>query len=453
MKTFHKILISIILSILSASSYSSVVPSKVISVTSTAPSLTDVGYKLGTIERGFAANDPYRQSTHTVPKKTLGGFIKNNIKSIAKLRYGAVGLALIAADYVIENCPNGLSVCLIPDQKMGYCSIASSSMQPSYPASVCTGYVQQYYHEQYMESERTSQANVTVTQAELSSGNLELTVVIDYYFATAYGQNGWENYQWLTDTKTEYFNVTGLEPDPDNATEPSDEELATALNPHIQAQQFPVSDYFTDAAGNPYSDLFEGATYNPTANQTDLDLAKAYNQGLTQSTDPNADYYIDPAKLPEIQQLALTLQQASPENDADSLNQSSGLDIEQPITQAQYEASNAASMQELTGSLSELDFSGVQDAFDDFDNEVNEINNEELPYELPSVFKWDYPVGNCVGFTLSTAAVTGNDIVADAHCPPYDRWVEPLLNWSLGLITLLHLFHIFRITIEKGVIA
>lgn len=121
--------------------------------------------------------------------------------------------------------------------------------------------------------------------------------------------------------------------------------------------------------------------YNPTNPTPELaQLKDWYRQGLLQTTNPDAPYYVTPEQLAEIKK-AVDAEDAANTDDGvvDALNEK----LKQPITQAQFEESNkkfSDAVDSVTNSVgSENDFSDIDEHFNKLDDFITDIPNSELP--------------------------------------------------------------------------
>jgi len=120
------------------------------------------------------------------------------------------------------------------------------------------------------------------------------------------------------------------------------------------------------------------------------------------------------------------------------------------ITQGQYEKSNEAW---ATGAMSKVDnidnVKAEEDsAFDQFKDFANTPTSDPKFFALADYVSLPTS-GSCRGFTidapLSSQPIT---ITVNQHCPPYDAWGRPLVEWFLGILTIIQLFRIFQRTLE-----
>jgi hypothetical protein len=128
------------------------------------------------------------------------------------------------------------------------------------------------------------------------------------------------------------------------------------------------------------------------------------------------------------------------------------------ISQAEYEESNAKDYQDfdLTAQLekSKIDesISGLETADSNFiDSLTPDITNFAVP-DFPTLATiWpSFTTGVCAGFSLNTS-IAGNQksIMFDAHCPPYNTYIHPLLVWILYMMTGLYVFHLASQTLGR----
>lgn len=222
-----------------------------------------------------------------------------------------------------------------------------------------------------------------------------------------------------------------------------------------------LDDFVDWETGLPRPDAFEDPQFDPVS-KAFADAAEAIANGTVQHDNPNGDGYVPRDMMPNV------LIQINNWHEGNTfIDPFTGKEVqpeappaeETPIdwskfpgiTKAQYEASNNAWGQAAVNGKpdinSELDkLTQEQQKLTDFINEPL----PDLPYEIdfPSLFQLP-TTGQCRGFTV-TGSVSGTElpIIVDKHCPPYEAWGRPVIDWFLGIMTIFQCFHIFRRTIE-----
>jgi hypothetical protein len=222
-----------------------------------------------------------------------------------------------------------------------------------------------------------------------------------------------------------------------------------------------LDDFVDWETGKPRPDAFE----NPTVDRVSdafADAAEAVATGTVQHTNPNGKGYVPAEMMPNlIVQInnwhegntftdIFDNRQVTPETPP---AEESKIDWDKfpGITKKQYEASNDtwgnAAVNGKPTIETELEkLTEEQQKLNDFINEPT----PDLPYEIdfPALFQLP-TTGQCRGFTV-TGSIRGvaSPIVVDKHCPPYEAWGRPVIEWFLGIMTIFQCFHIFRRTIE-----
>lgn len=222
-----------------------------------------------------------------------------------------------------------------------------------------------------------------------------------------------------------------------------------------------LDDFVDWETGLPRPDAFEDPQFDPVS-KAFADAAEAIANGTVQHDNPNGDGYVPRDMMPN---LLVQINNWHEGNTFTDIFTGKQVQPEAPpaeeskidwskfpgITKAQYEASNNAwgnaAVNGKPDINSELDkLTQEQQKLTDFINEPL----PELPYEIdfPSLFQLP-TTGQCRGFTV-TGSIRGSElpIIVDKHCPPYEAWGRPVIDWFLGIMTIFQCFHIFRRTIE-----
>lgn len=346
------------------------IPAEVISIPKGAPVFVADGVKTTTIVRGMAANDPARVVVQFSKK---GNFLKNfRLGMIKNLNPYYLG-ALAASGFIVD----------------ALFDLQADLYKPAVAGSVCTG----------------SKGFVGFGTTE-SCVNDYVAHINDFY---GYGGSGEYYavesvkqlspttlevlmYKWITTNNGPYYsgqfksnlNFGEQQTEPVRVT---DDELWEFAKDYVQ--QNPTinhNDMFKNAEAQPNPDFFENVQYNPAANEDDLALLDLYRQGLLQSDDPTAPYYVPPEKLAEIAALdAQIAKEQTPEGEADAINDK----LDQPITQAQYEESNANMAMDATNAVETKTVDNM-DKTQELDEQFNILDNlvhnpVDLPSALPSL--------------------------------------------------------------------
>lgn len=201
---------------------------------------------------------------------------------------------------------------------------------------------------------------------------------------------------------------------------------------------------------NPWQDLFTDSSPAvnpdplPDISPSDAALLDLLKQGLLQSTDPLAPHYVSPAELARLQALAQQME--------DALNQKAEEALEamkQPITQQQYDESNARDRAEFANALPDPNF--LPDVEENLNSDIDIINETpELPTGPDLTNLWSFSTGTCNGFTLP-ASVAGRSysITVDKQCDYYPEF-NAALNFMLYLLTAFQIFNIYHRAMLRG---
>lgn len=233
------------------------------------------------------------------------------------------------------------------------------------------------------------------------------------------------------------------------------------------AEENDVWDAFTSYAGqsdswkiatadgqaiNPWKDLFPDAA--PAANSdempdispSDARLLDLLKQGLLQTTDPLAPNYVTAENLARLEALQSQLDSALNQKAEDTLNA-----MKQPITQQQYDESNARDRAAFVNNLPSADF--LPDPQESLNREIDFIQKiDDTPPASPDLnLLWGFTTGSCNGFTLPVS-VAGHSysMVVNKHCEWYPIF-NAAVNWFLYLLTAFQVFHIFHRMVTRTI--
>ncbi len=128
------------------------------------------------------------------------------------------------------------------------------------------------------------------------------------------------------------------------------------------------------------------------------------------------------------------------------------------ISQTEYEASNAKFFEQfntqaqLEQTKIDTQLTDLEAADSDFiDSLTADVTNFGVP-DFPTLANiWpSFSTGTCIPLTLNASVARLNQtIVFDAHCPPYNTYIHPLLVWILYLMTGLYVFHLAHETLGR----
>lgn len=155
--------------------------------------------------------------------------------------------------------------------------------------------------------------------------------------------------------------------------------------PLIVASPNTLGDMLAGLSQPQLAELFKDAVipYNPTDPSPQMAQLKSdFRNGLLQAVDPNAEHYVTPELLRQIQDLVAAEDAAQTDDGAvEALNEK----LKQPITQAQYEETNkkyADGIDAVTAALGasgESDYSDIDDHFSELDGIITGLPETSLP--------------------------------------------------------------------------
>lgn len=123
-----------------------------------------------------------------------------------------------------------------------------------------------------------------------------------------------------------------------------------------------------------------------------------------------------------------------------------------PLTRTEFEQVQAKNFSEATSNLPDPKFQKNQDeitkAMNDFIADSVDVFVPEFGFNPFGYFS--YGGGSCIAFNfnLSIGGKTKN-VTFDSHCPPFQEYVRPTLEWSLYLSTGLYLYMMFTRTVRS----
>lgn len=123
-----------------------------------------------------------------------------------------------------------------------------------------------------------------------------------------------------------------------------------------------------------------------------------------------------------------------------------------PLTRTDLEQVQAQNFQQATDGLPQADFSTPQDqitqAMNDFIADKVEANVPDFSFNPFGYFT--FGGGECVAFHFDLS-IGGNSrsVTFDSHCPPFNDFVRPTLEWYLYLSTALYIYMMFTRTVRS----
>ncbi|HEY7866589.1 MAG TPA: cell envelope integrity protein TolA [Psychromonas sp.] len=400
------------------------------------PSVYPDKFKVSTITRGAAANQPFKVLLQTVPKAV---FLTAFRRAISLTPYGIGMLAAYEAyNYYYDDSTGDLMV-------TGSRTIPLSTPASKWSVKNPWGGVSSSggTYQNFIDSIRARKPALESTLQPVfnADGNL---------------------YQMSSDTiDSEHASFTFLYPQsPDfGLTADSivdDTELFTKVGDYISANpELNHNDMFNDEYGNVIPEMFPNPEYVEFT-QADLDLIGLYEAGLMQSEDPNAPNYYTAETIAKAKALSETkaAQDArTAEDEAKKLTEDEKL----PITQAQHKTNqleaearaDEKAMADLGGAdTTELDKNEkLDESFDLLDGLMNNLSG--LPVGLPAIPIFEYS-SNCQ--TISIAAdVPEFGMVGSVAFPSPEQCIKILnpikdmLGWLLYIsVSFLMLFQLYK---------
>lgn len=229
-------------------------------------------------------------------------------------------------------------------------------------------------------------------------------------------------------------------------------ELVTddLVNNYLNSDDLSNPSVWEDVFGDPIDEVFDSVEIEVDSEQYPDATAEDYQDAIDyinghQTSDPSAPNYIHPDNVSTASSIASSFGNNTDVLSANAQNpytQSGSLDIEQPLTDAQLRQRDL----EIDQQIDDINVDELQDIYSD---EITQIIDDNIPDYLPNIFNWFTFTTTCTGFsyTLGGSTFNGKVINFDSHCTYYETYIEPLLNWSLGLLTMLYIFRLFNRTV------
>lgn len=234
------------------------------------------------------------------------------------------------------------------------------------------------------------------------------------------------------------------------------------LNAILGSPDIGLNDFVDWETGQPYDSLFPEKRFDDVSEKF-ANAAQSIASGTAQTSDPsNTQTYIPPdiynVTVTNVNQWfegstftdTFTQQNITPDDGQTPEGIPTDWTDFPGITQKQYETSNE---RWATGAMSEL--GSIDNAKADEDTAFDQFSDfVSAPVADPKFFTLaDYvslpTSGSCMGFTIDAPlSAQSMSIHVNQHCPPYDAWGRPLVEWFLGILTIIQLFRIFQRTLE-----
>lgn len=289
----------------------------------------------------------------------------------------------------------------------------------------------------------------------------------------------------------------------DDMVEPYADDLMQWHNTSIDALQNFEPDYSLpyDPQLTPYMDIATGqiepeyiSSYNlPSVSDQTNELMIRVASGDYQTSNPQAANYITPQMEQQIQSAisstyanqpfvdpytstvvsptqkteGAATQAPSPVGSAsDPINVTGNFNVDvnveipedDTISQTEYEQSNEKFFSQF-GSEASNQQANIDSSVDDLklqdsdfiDSLMPDITGFSVP-DFPTLASiWpNFTTGVCIPLTLNASVASlQQTITFDAHCPPYNTYIHPLLVWLLYMSTGLYIFHLANETIGR----
>lgn len=365
-----------------AMSFSSLIKQAEVIKVNAVTAATNTAITVSTTIRGFAANDPYQIKTVDVPKTRFMGHVKANLGSLMKKNawYAGWAATMFAAGWAIDELTNQVTQPSGPYYQVGYfyhLSVGGGTNIGETPSTACDKGAPK---ESNYVSHTTSGLSCLVTRRNTTTGATYVTTrgpAVKSPCGTVVAAS---------------VNLPSCQGIPAPSIPVQDDQLYDSMITHMledptkAAQAFMVPDPWP----YPYPEIFpDTIPYIPGVAESDEEALSWYLQGLAQSTNPNAAYYVAPEKLQQIAALAQQLQQAqSPEGQTEALNDN----LKNPLTQSELEETlkkrDAANKKEAD-EISAIDKKPVTDAYkdsgtkDEFDKLKERVSDPSKLPQLP----------------------------------------------------------------------
>lgn len=404
------LLIVFLSGLITAFSAQAVLPAVIMSLGRMA--VTDLGTTLvvGVIAKGFAANDPYVSTDVRITKAQLS-------KNLAQKGKGfwtalAMGAVAIGGDYLIDKVNDELlkRTPSAPQVAASQCILYASSIYPD-----CVG--------QKMPAEK-------ITKKDSPDG---CYISNKYYSVCEEISLDYGHYEWSQPGYLGWIRYVAYGPkEPDQFFPATPDDIRRDILPLLStAPNF--NELFAKADLNQLLDGGE-MTYRPAAkNASFAELMDAYNRGLLQTTDSSAPFFVTPDLFNEVKQAAESEKALNTdEGQLDALNSK----MKQPITQAQYEESNAKAdlaTQQALVPVSGLDT--LMAPFEQYQSDVTQTPNQSIN-SLPMFGFPRFGGGSCSVISLNFS-IMGESFESDtsALCGFYYEYLLPAFTALFYILT------------------
>jgi hypothetical protein len=273
-----------------------------------------------------------------------------------------------------------------------------------YSYGVTTTVTNDFTFLKYTDTNELHDTNITIQNSSLISHTPGTSETVKYNYDSS----------WYF---RENRNVTGKNPVSDDVASSIILGLLVNADSSRQAfgennQPYPLDGLFTN------EDLAVDPTFSPSADlntETLPDYITKYNNGLLQTTDPSKPNYVTPAQYEYIKSQANAQAAATASGTSGATSTSPLQGMEQPITQTQYDASNAKVDGDAKSAVNAQSFDGFGDkkTLDDGNQKLKEISEGGIlplsPFNLPSLPHASTCQSVTWEFMGQTLLIPGND--------------------------------------------
>ncbi|EGR0569095.1 hypothetical protein E8L98_08385 [Vibrio cholerae] len=434
---------------------------------------------LDVIARGFASNDPLYKTQGKLPRAKYLSFLKGKGKLVPFIAHGlaAAGFSIIGDDIVInpqvDPVPEGD---LAPQKGVAWRSgsiigetVTSAASKKCESYQYCTDFdIEPYRYDPARQDLRT-------VKFKLESGAIWITE--DYQSVVCHTLTPAQ--QLLVPTCAASWQPSNPEQRP-----ATDKEIDTDFPLWVSSQ--PEHDQrfaFGDENGALHPDLKPDIQVPPPPTMPDGSpipgvgeqlwiYADWIARGVGQNADPSVDHYIPPQVWDDAYFLAHSVAGSSSAITSANANGSSipnpnpdgntnpdgnwsvsnPLPVIGPMTFKEYQTYTDNNYSQASDSLGDSD---LQTSKDEITTAMNDFIDNSVSVDIPD-FDFNpfgymsFGGGHCIPFTVDLSIGTlDKKVVFDSHCPPYEEYVRPTLEWSIYLMTALNIYMIFTRTVRS----
>lgn len=333
--------------------------------------------RLNAVVKGPAANHPYAARVVPIKQSRFASWFKPNLGKLIKANLWWMGFAAIveSAGWAIDELKSQ-----VVQQPRGYyygyvykAVNGGDVVYGSTPDEVCYNVGQLPY---YKSIGWTTTVDASLGRCPVADDN---GISKGYWPYTKYKCNDLNHVNSSVPPRMVSCTIVNPETVP-----VSDADLEAAVNAQLAADPAHAATAFTDpSTGKGYADLFDPVPYIPGLSAADEALVNCYFAGQLQMVNSQTACYVaTQAEYDRVKALVDALAAGrTPDSTADALND----DLQQPITQAQYEESNKkysdaiANVTDSVTAQNDSDYSDIDQHFNDLDGIITDLPNTALP--------------------------------------------------------------------------